>query len=56
MANHGVAPRHPNEAARKNMVRSFGDVGFALEVGEIGIADFDTTTSPFGFHIIQRVK
>ena len=33
-----------------------GDVGFALEVGAIGVADYDATKSPFGFHVIQRVK
>ncbi|MFV1959491.1 MAG: peptidylprolyl isomerase [Planctomycetota bacterium] len=41
---------------RKEMVPAFGDVGFALKVGEIGIADYDPKTSPFGFHIIKRVK
>jgi parvulin-like peptidyl-prolyl isomerase len=38
------------------MVPAFGNVGFALNVGEIGIADFDPQTSPFGWHIIKRLK
>ena len=56
MANHGVRPASRNEYPRDGMVPAFGDVGFALKVGEIGIADFDATKSPFGFHLIQRVK
>jgi parvulin-like peptidyl-prolyl isomerase len=38
------------------MVKSFGDVGFRLKVGEIGVATWDATASPFGWHIIKRVK
>jgi parvulin-like peptidyl-prolyl isomerase len=38
------------------MVPAFGNVGFALKVGEIGIADYDPHTSPFGWHIIKRLK
>ena len=31
-------------------------MGFALKVGEIGIADYDPTTSPYGYHIIKVVE
>ncbi|MHC5009999.1 MAG: peptidylprolyl isomerase [Planctomycetota bacterium] len=55
MANHGVTPAHGREYAREGMAPAFGDVGFSLEMGEIGIADYDEETSPFGFHIIKRV-
>jgi cyclophilin family peptidyl-prolyl cis-trans isomerase len=55
MANTGVTPVG-DEAQRQGMVAAFGDVGFALQVGEIGIADYDVQSSPFGFHIIKRVK
>ena len=55
LANHGVSPG-PDEHPRSGMVRAFGDVGFELEVGEMGIADHDATVSPYGFHIIKRVK
>jgi hypothetical protein len=40
---------------RGAMVPAFGDVGFALEVGQVGIADFHSENSPFGWHIIRRV-
>ena len=55
-SNRGVKPSSSGEYARNSMVPAFGDVGFTLAVGEIGIADYDATTSPFGFHIIKRVK
>jgi parvulin-like peptidyl-prolyl isomerase len=42
--------------ARDGMVPAFGDVGFPLAVGEIGMADFNPQTSPYGWHIIKRVE
>jgi len=54
MANTGQPLK--GATARKRMVRAFGDVGFSLGVGEIGMADFDPKTSKFGYHIIKRVK
>jgi hypothetical protein len=44
------------KAGRKGMVKSFGDVGFRLKVGEIGVAVWDADASPFGWHIIKRLK
>lgn len=44
------------KATRGQMVKSFGDVGFRLKVGEIGVAPHDKQASPFGWHIIKRVK
>lgn len=41
---------------RDEMAQAFGDVGFALKVGEIGLASYDKTTSPFGFHVIKRLQ
>ena len=55
MANAGVTPEG-TEVPRERMVRAFGDVGFSLDVGGIGIADYDPTTSPFGWHVIKRVR
>jgi parvulin-like peptidyl-prolyl isomerase len=49
-------PPADGEYPREGMVPAFGNVGFALNVGEIGIADFDPQTSPFGWHIIKRLK
>jgi parvulin-like peptidyl-prolyl isomerase len=41
---------------RKNMVPSFGDVAFALEEGEIGLAVYDEDRSKYGWHIIKRLR
>ena len=46
----------PGEYPRVGMVPAFGNVGFKLKVGEIGIADFDAKDSPYGYHIIKRLK
>lgn len=56
MVNHNVAPAGPNEAPRRGMVPAFGNVGFQLGVGEIGLAVHHEKDSPFGWHIIKRVK
>jgi parvulin-like peptidyl-prolyl isomerase len=55
MANAGVEPEG-EESPRSGMVRAFGDVGFRIEVGEVGFASHDPETSPFGYHVIKRVK
>jgi len=39
---------------RATMDKSFGDIGFGLEVGEIGVAEHHEEDSPFGWHIIMR--
>ena len=41
---------------RARMVSAFGDIGFPLEVGEIGLANYDPDTSKYGWHIIKRIK
>jgi parvulin-like peptidyl-prolyl isomerase len=57
MANNGINPADPQtEYPRKGMVPAFGNTGFKLEVGEIALAAHDPATSPFGWHIIKRVK
>jgi len=45
-----------DQTSRKNMVKAFGDVGWRLKVGEIGVAVWDATASPYGWHIIKRIK
>ena len=55
MSGAGVAPA-PGEYPRTGMVPAFGNVGFAISPGNIGIADYDPTASPFGWHIIKRLK
>jgi hypothetical protein len=41
---------------RVQMVPGFGDVGFTLQVGEIGMTSFDPDTSKYGWHIIKRMQ
>ncbi len=55
MSNRGVATAG-SEFARDRMVPAFGNVGFKLAVGEIGVADYDPKTSPYGYHVIKRVE
>lgn len=42
--------------ARSGMVAAFGDIGWRLELGEVGVAGFDPRTSPYGWHLIRRLK
>lgn len=42
--------------SRYGMVKAFGDVSFALEPGQIGIAEWNAEASPFGWHIIKRLR
>lgn len=46
----------PGDYGRHQMAPAFGDVGFSLAVGGIGMAGFDPAKSPFGWHIIKRVE
>lgn len=55
MSNKGVPPGQ-GEYPRDRMVPAFGDTGFPLEVGGIGIADFDPQKSPYGWHIVKRIE
>ena len=58
MANARVDPATlpPGTYHRGGMVAAFGDVGFPLQVGDVGLASFDSSKSPFGWHIIKRIK
>jgi parvulin-like peptidyl-prolyl isomerase len=58
MVNDGLQPTG-EEFARsgpRGMVKGFGDVGFRIQVGEIGVAVHHPTDSPYGWHIIKRIK
>jgi len=55
LVNTGILPEK-GEYERSGMVPAFGDVGFRIEVNEVGFAEFDSAKSPFGWHIIKRVK
>ena len=41
---------------RADMAGGFADVSFSLQVGEVGMAEYDPATSPFGWHIIKRIQ
>jgi hypothetical protein len=57
LANNGVTPdKTKQEYPRSGMVKGFSDVAFGLSVGNVGIANYDPKTSPFGWHIIKRLK
>ena len=62
MTNYGLQgdKSNPNPDLRvfqrTGMVPAFGNTGFPLEVGEIGMADYDPKESPYGWHIIKRLK
>lgn len=55
LLNAGVNPE-PGFYPRGQMVPAFGNVGFSLRPGEVGIAPHDTQTSPFGWHVIKRIE
>jgi len=62
LSNFGAQPGE-GEISRGAMVAAFGDVGFRLAVGEIGIADWNPNNnpqnlpiSPFGWHVIKRLE
>jgi hypothetical protein len=55
LANSGVTPS-ADEFSRDRMVAAFGEVGFSLAPGEIGLAEYDPARSPFGWHIIKRLE
>lgn len=41
---------------RAMMAKAFGDVSWRLKVGEIGVTPYDPQDSPFGFHVILRIR
>ena len=55
MANTGTT-KSGEEFQREQMVPAFGNVGFNISVGNIDIADYSPETSPYGWHIIKRLR
>lgn len=41
---------------RDGMVKGFGDAAWKLKVGEVGVTLYSRGDSPFGYHIIKRLK
>ncbi len=57
MSNKGVTPdRSKQEYPREGMIKSFGDVGFALPVDGIGMAEYHSQKCKYGWHIIKRIE
>ncbi len=57
MANFGVKGNRAKRIyERAGMVPAFGDVGFPLKVGQVGLAVYDAKKSKYGWHIIKRIK
>jgi hypothetical protein len=57
MSNIGITPDPAKEEyPRAGMVKAFGDVGFSLPVGGIGMAEYDPKESKYGWHIIKRIE
>ncbi len=46
----------PGDYHRGGMVPAFGNVGWKLDVGEIGVSEYSPSGSPYGYHIIKRLK
>jgi hypothetical protein len=55
LSNSGVTPAE-EEFSRDRMVPAFGNVGFSLAPGEVGMAEYDPRTSPYGWHVIKRLE
>ncbi len=55
MAATGVSAQM-GEYPREQMVPAFGNVGFAISPGNIDIADYDPAKSPYGWHVIKRLR
>ena len=57
LANDGITPDPAKgEYKRSGMVKGFSDAAFGLSVGNVGISNYDASNSPFGWHIIKRLK
>lgn len=46
----------PPTMNRRGMVPAFGNVGWRLEVDQVGVAPFHPKDSPYGWHIVKRLK
>jgi len=56
MANYGKMTTENGMFDRDGMVPAFGNTGFPLQVGEYGLAEYNSRESPFGWHIVKRIK
>jgi hypothetical protein len=57
LADRGqTADQAVGEFPRDGMVKGFSDAAFSLKPGEVGISDYNKPNSPFGWHIIKRLR
>lgn len=57
LADRGqTADQAAGEYPRDGMVKGFSDIAFSLKPGEVGISDYNKPNSPFGWHIIKRLR
>lgn len=54
--NHSAPGIYRLVKSKPEMAQGFIDVGFRLRVGEIGVSPWEADASPFGWHIIKRLK
>ena len=55
LANTGLTPAE-GEFPRDGMVKGFSDIAFSLSPGNVDVAVYDPKASPYGWHIIKRIK
>lgn len=55
LSNFGVNAG-PDQMERSAAVQGFGDTAFELRVGEIRVVPYDATRSPYGWHVMKRVR
>ena len=57
LSNTGVTPdKSKGEYGRGEMVKGCSDTAFGLSVGNVGISNPDPSSSPFGWHLIKRLR
>lgn len=55
MHKNGTQPSIAGSRPRSGMVPAFGNVGWRLQVGEVGVAAF-SAGSPYGWHLVKRTR
>jgi hypothetical protein len=55
ISNWGVTPS-ATERERRGLVRAFGDAAFRLAPGEVTLIEYDPVVSPFGWHVMKRLR
>ena len=56
LADRGVTAEQGVEFPRDGMVKGFSDTAFSLKPGEVGIANYEAKASPYGWHVIKRLR